>query len=217
MAMAREVHGEPADEFWLDTPLLRAFVADVRATLECHADDIARGLEALRPRFAALLADPHWLPDAYAAVNPSSGMGGGIGQWLLYRAADRSLSLFSLVVPPGASTPVHDHLAWGLVGLYRGVQEEVVYRRLDSGGEDTDRADLQRVAVRRLEPGDFYTLLPPEGDIHAVTTQSDIPSVSIHLLGNDVGCIWRHAYDPAAGRVRRFRSGYSNAPCPETG
>jgi hypothetical protein len=26
-------------------------------------------------------------------------MGGGIGQWLLFRAADRSLSLFSLVVP----------------------------------------------------------------------------------------------------------------------
>ena len=29
-------------------------------------------------------------------------MGGGIGQWLLFRAADRSLCLFSLVVvPPG--------------------------------------------------------------------------------------------------------------------
>ena len=30
-------------------------------------------------------------------------MGGGIGQWLLFRAADRSLSLFSLVVPSGAA------------------------------------------------------------------------------------------------------------------
>jgi predicted metal-dependent enzyme (double-stranded beta helix superfamily) len=47
-------------------------------------------------------------------------MGGGIGQWLLYRAGDGSLSLFSLVVPPGSETPIHDHLAWGLVGLYRG-------------------------------------------------------------------------------------------------
>ena len=32
-------------------------------------------------------------------------MGGGIGQWLLFRSADRSLCLFSLVVPPGAMTP----------------------------------------------------------------------------------------------------------------
>jgi hypothetical protein len=28
--------------------------------------------------------------------------------------ADGSLSLFSLVVPPGSETPIHDHLAWGL-------------------------------------------------------------------------------------------------------
>ena len=26
-------------------------------------------------------------------------------------------------MPPGSSTPIHDHLAWGLVGLYRGTQE----------------------------------------------------------------------------------------------
>jgi predicted metal-dependent enzyme (double-stranded beta helix superfamily) len=53
-------------------------------------------------------------------------MGGGIGQWLVFRSAARDLCLFALVVPPGAATPVHDHLAWGLVGLYRGEQEETV-------------------------------------------------------------------------------------------
>jgi predicted metal-dependent enzyme (double-stranded beta helix superfamily) len=53
-------------------------------------------------------------------------MGGGIGQWLLFRAGDRSLTLFSLIVPPGSETPVHDHLAWGLVGLYRGTQDEEI-------------------------------------------------------------------------------------------
>src|SRR4029450_9157896 len=58
-------------------------------------------------------------------------MGSGIGHWLLFRAADRSLCLFSLVVPPGAMTPVHDHLAWGLVGVYRGTQDEELYERGD--------------------------------------------------------------------------------------
>lgn len=215
--MERHRGATPADEYWLDSPLLRAFVDEVRATLARYPADVPRGLAAVRPLFAALLADPDWLPDALATTNPTSGMGGGIGQWLLYRAADRSLSLFSLVVPPGSTTPVHDHLAWGLVGLYRGEQEEVVYRRLDPAGADEGAAVLERVEVRRLRPGDFYTLLPPEGDIHAVQTVSDVPSVSIHLLGNDVGCIWRHRYDPADGRVQRFRSGYSNAPCPEGG
>ena len=42
----------------------------------------------------------------------------------------------------GAATPVHDHLAWGLVGIYRGQQDETVYRRLDDG-RDPGRATLE--------------------------------------------------------------------------
>ena len=72
-----------------------------------------------------------------------------------------------------------------------------------------------RVAARqRLRPGDCYVLLPPEGDIHRVRTTSAVPSVSIHLLGNDTGCVWWHAYTPEDGG-RAFRSGWSNAPCPD--
>jgi predicted metal-dependent enzyme (double-stranded beta helix superfamily) len=71
-----------------------------------------------------------------------------------------------------------------------------------------------RLAVRRsLAPGDFYALLPPAEDIHRVRTTSPDPSVSIHLLTNDTGCTWRHAYDPHTGESRPFRSGYVNAPC----
>ena len=132
-------------------------------------------------------------------------MGGGIGQWLLFRAGDASLSLFSLVVPPGAETPVHDHLAWGLVGLYRGTQDEEIYATRDGGLELAER--------RALVPGDFYALLPPANDIHRVRTTSSETSVSIHLLTNDTGCIWRHAYDLETGEQRDFRSGYVNVDC----
>jgi 3-mercaptopropionate dioxygenase len=201
------------DEYFLDTPAVRAFVADVRRVLAGHAD-VAAGLEALRPRFAALLAEQSWLPDAFAAPYAASGMGGGIGTWLLFRAADRSLSLFSLVVPPAAETPVHDHLAWGFVGLYRGEQVETVYRRVDDGS-DAEHAVLEVAEVNALRPGDFYMLLPPDGDIHAVRTTSEVASVSIHLLANDTGCVVRHAFEPAEGRVRAFRSGYSNVACRE--
>ncbi len=205
-----------ADEYVADTPGLRAFVSAVRAILERSGGDVPAALDAMGPGFASLLADQRWLPQRYADICPTSGMGGGIGQWLLFRAGDRSLTLFSLVVPPGSSTPVHDHLAWGLVGLYRGEQEETVYRRVDDG-HDGDHASLVVDQVRSLVPGDFYTLLPPEGDIHMVKTTSAEPSVSIHLLGTDAGCIWRHAFDPDAGRVRSFRSGYSNVACDEEG
>ncbi|MGH8245560.1 MAG: hypothetical protein ACREUU_03910, partial [Gammaproteobacteria bacterium] len=125
-----------------------------------------------------------------------------------------ALSLMALVVPAGAATPVHDHLAWGLVGLYRGEQDEEVYRRLDDG-EAPGKAVLELGERRHLKPGDFYTLLPPEGDIHGVRTTSATPSISIHLLGNDVGCVWRHTYEPEVSAVRDFRSGYANVECRE--
>jgi 3-mercaptopropionate dioxygenase len=192
------------DEFVLDTSLVHDFVADVRAAID-RSGSPEDACEAIRPAFAELLADADWLPAQYQEAAPASGMGGGIGQWLLYRTADASLSLFSLVVPPKAETPVHDHLAWGLVGLHSGTQEEEVYAR--SG--DT----LRLVETRTLGPGDFYTLIPPEGDIHRVRTISPDNSVSIHLLTNDTGCVWRHVYDLESGGERPFRSGYVNAPC----
>jgi predicted metal-dependent enzyme (double-stranded beta helix superfamily) len=191
-------------EFVLDTPVMRAFVADVRAQIAGTASP-EEACEAIRPRFAALLADADWLPAEYQAAAPESGMGGGIGQWLLYRADDGSLSLFSLVVPPRSETPIHDHLAWGLVGLYRGTQDEEIYAQRDNA--------LDLVEQRSLGPGDFYVLIPPRDDIHRVRTTSAQTSVSIHLLTNDTGCVWRHAYDAATGEAIPFRSGYVNVAC----
>ena len=124
-------------EYFLDTPTLRAFVDDVLAAVATAASPES-ACDAIRPRFAELLADPEWLPSEYRADAPGSGMGGGLGQWLLYRSVsqrhraklagsaagqspparpnlgpagaaqpshselDGSLSLFSLVVPPGS-------------------------------------------------------------------------------------------------------------------
>jgi predicted metal-dependent enzyme (double-stranded beta helix superfamily) len=194
-------------EFVLDTPVVRSFVADVEATI-AEAASPEEACNAIRPRFAELLADPHWLPDRYQAAAPDSGMGGGIGQWLLYREDGGSLSLFSLVVPSGSETPIHDHLAWGLVGLYRGTQDEEIY----AGGNGV----LELVERRSLAPGDFYALIPPRDDIHRVRTTSAETSVSLHLLTNDTGCVWRHAYDAESGEARPFRSGYVNVECDPT-
>jgi predicted metal-dependent enzyme (double-stranded beta helix superfamily) len=198
--------------FIVDAPEIRALIEETKRSMRDIADNRLR-VEALRPSFARLLGADGWLPEQYARPDDKSGMGGGIGQYALYRAEDGSLCLFALVVPSKSRTPVHDHLAWGLVGIYRGRQDETVYRRLDDGREE-GRAALEIERRQTLERGQFYTLLPPHGDIHYVETVSDTPSVSIHLLANDTACVWRHRFEPAAGTVTAFRSGYSNAPCP---
>src|SRR5262245_33052526 len=127
--------------YLVDTPEIRALIEETERLRGSIAEDAAR-VEALRPAFARLLAADGWLPDHCAKPDDASRMGGGIGQYALYRAPDGSLCLFSLVVPVGASTPVHDHLAWGLVGIYRGRQDETVDRRLDDG-RGPPRGDLQ--------------------------------------------------------------------------
>lgn len=199
------------DEYYVNSPVVSTFINQVsgRVVVEPRRE---RLVEALKPAFADLLAAQGWLPEEFTRAFSASGMGGGIGQYLLYRRADRTVTLHAAVFPAGVASPIHDHLAWGLVGLYRGEQEEEVYRRVDDG-RTAGKAVLEVVERRRVKPGDFYTLLPPEGDIHRVRTLSKTPSVSIHLLGNDLGCIWRHRYDANASLVQDFRSGWANVEC----
>ena len=185
---------------------LKAFIAEVEqvvTTTEDRRDTIA----GLTPSFGALLADPTWLHADFRQP-----VAGKFVQYAIYRAENGSLSVMAMVVPPGVATPVHDHRAWGLVGVYQGRQREKVYRRLDDGSRP-DYADLQQVAENILAPGDITTLVPPEGDIHMIETISDEPSISIHVLGNDIGCEHRHRYDVEQKAVHRFKSGYINTSC----
>ncbi len=200
-----DAHGRHAeDEFVLDTPMIRDFVTSARASI-AQSSGARDACDRIRPGFARMMERRDWLPEEYQHDAPESGMGGGIGQWLLYRAADRSLCLFSLVVPAGAMTPIHDHLAFGLIGLYRGNQDEEFYV--------PGRGTLELSRRRPLDPGDHYTLLPPTDDIHRVRTTSAETSVSIHLLANDTGCVLRHTFDEHTGETSPFRSGYVNADC----
>ncbi|MHB8576318.1 MAG: cysteine dioxygenase family protein [Dehalococcoidia bacterium] len=117
--------------------------------------------------------------------------------------------LFCMVLPAGESTKIHNHLAWGLIGLWQGRQHEVQYRRVDDGA-DPEFAELAQTEVRDLELGDITRLLPPADDIHIITTLSDTASISIHLLGNDLGRIPRQLFYPEERRAETFVSGYDN-------
>ena len=199
--------------YLVDTPEVRSLIEETQRLAREITDDALR-VDALRPAFAKLLSAQGWLPAEYAAPDHHSGMGGGIGQYALYRAEDGSLCLFSLVIPAGSETPVHDHLAWGLVGVYQGEQEETIYRRIDDGTAE-GHADLEVARTQHVREGEFYTLLPPRDDIHYVKTVSQADSVSIHLLANDTACVWRHRFTPEEKTVTAFRSRYSNSACPE--
>jgi 3-mercaptopropionate dioxygenase len=204
-------------EFFVDHPILRHFVGTTETILK-EQIEVTDRLWHLRRPYAELLNDSTWLPDEFRQPNFKSAMGGGIASWLLYRSEAKDFSLFSLVVPVGAATPVHNHLAWGLVGLYQGEQEEEEF----DVPEDHDlhqpaphEIPIKLRARRILKKGEFYELIPPYNDVHRVRTISSVPSISLHLLANDTGCVVRQKFDPEKGRIEPFRSGWSNAPCPE--
>jgi predicted metal-dependent enzyme (double-stranded beta helix superfamily) len=185
----------------------RSALADLHATVTAALRDGGEPeaiIERLRAPFQAFLAREGWLPQECRVPIP-----GKAASYALLRSRDPEYVLFSMVLPPGESTKVHNHLAWGLIGLWQGRQFEVQYHRVD-GGERPEFAELKETARHTLERGDITRLLPPLDDIHVITTLSDAPSISIHLLGNDVGRIPRQMFYPDERRAETFVSGYEN-------
>jgi len=201
-----------SDEFICDTPEVRSFIAQVKTILE-RESSVSEKLAAIRPHFSRMMEDSTWLPNEFRRTPEVGGMGAGIANWLLYRNTEGTLSLAALVLPSGAITPVHDHLAWGLVGLYVGEQDEEVFEPDGPIEQNVQHANLRMVSKNHLTVGSFYELIPPTGDIHRVITTSAEPSISLHLLTNDVGCVLRHRFVPETGEIAPFRSGYSNLQC----
>jgi 3-mercaptopropionate dioxygenase len=200
-------------EFFVNHPTLHRFIAIATEIVRGNGD-VPTKLRRLRAPYQALLSDPGWLPEEFQQPSGNTTMGQGIASLLLYRSELKDLSLSTLVVAPGLATPVHNHLAWGLVGLYQGAQEEEEYEAHGHAAEENLRP-LSLRTKRLLQKGDFYELVPPWNDVHRVRTISSEPSVSLHLLANDIGCVVRQKFDPESGRAEPFRSGWSNAPCEE--
>jgi predicted metal-dependent enzyme (double-stranded beta helix superfamily) len=67
---------------------------------------------------------------------------------------------------------------------------------------------LEKVRERINKKG-HVTVLGKAG-IHRIDNVSNVPSLSVHMYGLDIGTTERHSYDPVTGGVSRFVSGYCN-------
>jgi 3-mercaptopropionate dioxygenase len=164
--------------------------ADYEQPLDC--------IHALEGHIASAVRDPYWLAAPFRRVQ-----GRGV-YYLLWRDAETDVSLLAMVLGPGEETPIHDHLTWGVVGVYEGTQRETRFvRRGDS---------LQETTSLRRQPGSITHLLPPDDDIHFVRNESTAPAVSVFVMGSNIGCRPRHQYDRAGGS-EEVVSGYANVHC----
>jgi len=185
---------------------LRRFVGDMTVLLAATPPDRdgSATVATARALLQGLVRNDDWLPDS-AARSPAH----GYAQTLLWCDPLERFSVVSFVWSPNASTPVHDHLVWGLVGMLRGSEEAQPYTREPASGR------LVPGAPATLAPGDVEIVSPEVGDIHKVTNLLSYgPSISIHVYGGNIGAVRRHTFDPATGAERGFVSGYTNRELP---
>ncbi|MBI4257762.1 MAG: sulfurtransferase TusA family protein, partial [Thaumarchaeota archaeon] len=133
---------------------------------------------------------------------------------LVHRPPDRSYSVISMVWGATQAFPIHDHLSWGLIGVYQNSIREERYERLDDGSKEgyaeikeTEVTDFQEGQI--LEEGLVFDELH-RNDIHRILNPTGKPSVSIHILASDLGMKRRHQYDPVNRTVKKFVSGYDD-------
>lgn len=158
------------------TDSLRALVAAVDAALGDRSLDTERSkTDAMRRAMSDLLTDARALPPG--ADEPYEGS--AVGNLLHADPAGR-YHVLSVVFPEGTSSGVHHHGCWGLIGYYRGGDEETRYLAL---ADDGDRAELDERDRRVFTTGDITALLPEDQDgWHRVRNPGPGPAVSIHVL-----------------------------------
>lgn len=118
---------------------------------------------------------------------------------LVHAEEDGSMSLYCLVWTPGQWTPVHDHGAWGLVGVVRGALQERAFIRTDPMEREDNGIILRRGGTCVLSPGSVTTFVANPDHIHrAGVPRNADPTVTLHLYGRNMDRY--NIYDLELGR-----------------
>jgi len=172
--------------------LTRALDAVVAVNTDPHAIAARAGM-LLRPVLAdaALLEERHCepAPDRYR-------------QHLVHVHPEGRYSIVALVWKPGQATPIHDHLCWCVVGVWRGLERETTYD-LHS---DYGASYLLQRSVVETGPGDVSVLVPPEEDIHRVENGGTELAISVHIYGDDISVVGSSINEQFADDLVRTRS-----------
>jgi len=159
---------------------VQALAADVARAVRDNLDDRER-VEAIKPPLARWMERQEGLrPEHRLPCEGNRACG-----HLLHTAEDGSFFIIAVVFPPGTSSGVHHHGAWGVIGGLEGEDEETKYARTD-GPREVDAGqtcELQKTGVFQFPPGSITDLLPPEEGFHRVRAAADVNGVSIHILG----------------------------------
>jgi 3-mercaptopropionate dioxygenase len=153
---------------YMTSPAFAAFVRD--------AERLVDDPHAVAERLRSLLADDGWLLPEHRLASRD-----GYRQHLLHVSQSRWLSVVALVWLPGQRTPIHDHVSWCVVGVYRGAELETHYQLIERDG----RRLLLPTGTVEARAGHVEALVPPAQNIHSVAAVGAGKTISIHVYGAD--------------------------------
>lgn len=123
---------------------------------------------------------------------------------------DESFSIGAGIWDVGQTTPIHDHGTWGVIGIYRGMENEESFLR-EGPRESGARVKLMPLGKRLAGPGDVFVCCTKDNDVHRVSCASSEPVVGIHVYGDDLAKLTRYKYEEATGEVNLFVTGWDYA------
>jgi predicted metal-dependent enzyme (double-stranded beta helix superfamily) len=183
---------------------LKELEADIGTVLE-QSSDYRTIIDGVRPFLQRLLTNEELIPAGYKNPLPNK-----YAQYLLYKPDSEAFSVIAFIWGPGQVAPVHDHLVWGLVGLYQGAIVEKRYRREDHGESADPRYSIREVSEVTARKGDISFVYPPDYDIHGVSNPFDEIAITVHVYGTDIGKQPRHIHDVATGNYRDVVTRHDN-------
>jgi len=100
----------------------------------------------------------------------------------LYKSERNEFVVKVFVWEPGSRTPIHDHLTWGLMGIYHNSLKVDEYELLFL--DEAGNYDLSLIDSFSAPAGGICSVSPPDNDIHRVCNPTEELTVSIHVYGN---------------------------------
>lgn len=158
----------------------------------------------IKPHLKELLKTDGLIPEQYSHPKEKK-----YSQYLLYQPLDQSFSVVAFIWGPGHTAPIHDHLTWGLVGIYQGAIEETRYVKVDNNkGKDGLTLNISERIIANKH--DISTVYPPNSDIHSVRNPYSETAISIHVYGADIGKQQRHLYQGETFTVNPIITAHDN-------
>ena len=178
-----------ADDDGMRTSSLRTAAAPAFARFVDQAEALVDDPHAIAHRLGDLLGEDGWLAPQDRLPGTDT-----YRQHLLHVSPTRRFSIVALVWQPGQRTPIHDHIAWCVVGVLQGIERETRYRLVEAGAE----RHLEPIDVVEARRGHVEALIPPADDIHLVEARGEGLTISIHVYGADIerrGTSIHHRFD----------------------